>query len=301
MASSHDPLKLLISSMDTNEKRYYKLLSAAFKSNSKTLQLFDLLDAEEDLSDSELMTRLKVSSINSIRMLLRKQLLRAMRIYQEERNERSAMRGTIGEIEFLLSKQLTGEAEKEIRKAYKKAESANNHLALYELTLRNNEIRKQFRTSQELVDEFEGRISEMDNLCERLLNMGRLRLVDTEWNLYIQSFDRGDANRNQQFFRERIEPILNGIKPKDSAPLETIHAAILRSGFNTLLGDIQVSESAIGQANRLFDLDDQLLVNRFSMFFALNYNHSCGLFIRGMVNESLTWTLSTEEVLARHY
>jgi tetratricopeptide (TPR) repeat protein len=108
----------LIGSMSKSEKGYFKKFVKGFgaESESNYILLFDYLDKNPGADDDTVVTFFKKKKIEvHLRMLrpyLWQMLMRALRVYNEEKSVRFEIRNRLQDMEILLSKNLTREAIK---------------------------------------------------------------------------------------------------------------------------------------------------------------------------------------------
>jgi flagellar motor protein MotB len=282
-----DSLQQIIHALDPTEKRYFKVFAAAFKDNSSLIALFDRLDSEK-ASDDEKTPDTRSKNEMAARSNLRKLILKAMRNYNEDRNRKAELRTAITDIEFLLGKQLYGEAEKEIKKAVKKAEARFNYPAHIELLLKENEIKKQYRDQQELVEAFDTRAAQLTQLNAALLSAANLTLRSVEWGRYITSFNQANLPKQREFFLQHIEPILAEYGKDNANVLSTLHANQVLSHYYSMFDEDDKASALITESKALFRNHPELRsVSFFGVYFSMMYNHASALYQVKSEEESL--------------
>ncbi len=281
-----DSLQQIIHALDPTEKRYFKVFAAAFKDNSSLIALFDRLDSEK-ASDDEKTPDTRSKNEMAARSNLRKLILKAMRNYNEDRNRKAELRTAITDIEFLLGKQLYGEAEKEIKKAVKKAEARFNYPAHIELLLKENEIKKQYRDQQELVEAFDTRAAQLTQLNAALLSAANLTLRSVEWGRYITSFNQANLPKQREFFLQHIEPILAEYGKDNANVLSTLHANQVLSHYYSMFDEDDKASALITESKALFRNHPELRRDFFGVYFSMMYNHASALYQVKSEEESL--------------
>ncbi|MFN8285772.1 MAG: hypothetical protein U0V74_03410 [Chitinophagales bacterium] len=132
-----DPLHQIIQSLNKAEKRYFRLFSTSFKSDSDILKLYDVLEDLPEYDEEVVKKRSGIKNLTASKSQLRRLLLKAMRNYREEDNVADRVRCALSEIEFLTNKNLKVEARKEINKLQKIAVDYEINYALAELSVRS--------------------------------------------------------------------------------------------------------------------------------------------------------------------
>lgn len=116
-------LQRLIGAMSKSEKGYFKKFVKGFSSETESnyLLLFDFLDKTEKADDDKVTAYFKKKKIDvHLRMLrpyLWQMLMRALRVYNEEKSVRFEIRNRLQDMEILLAKNLNTEAIKLIDEA----------------------------------------------------------------------------------------------------------------------------------------------------------------------------------------
>lgn len=280
-----DTLQTLIESLNKSEKRYFRRFAASFKEHSKLLELFNTLEkgGQTELTHAQ-------KDQPAMRSLLRGLILKAMRLYHESSNPISLLRSSLGEIDFLISKQLYHEAEKEIRKARKLASDLHDHQTALDLLLKENEMRGVFKDETELCQEFKSRRQQAKNHVSQLADFAQLKLLNSEWNLYLHQFGRSGVGAGSNYFNQNISPHIKSHEHEQTPdPLNEVVSTITLCEFNTMFGDISVTEHMIDRVSQLYEKHPELGRYYYNKYFALLYNHSCGLFIKGEIESSLIW------------
>jgi hypothetical protein len=281
-----DPLQQIIRALDPTEKRYFKVFAAAFKDNSSLIALFDRLDNAKAVESDEAVDSRSKNEM-AARSNLRKLILKAMRNYNEDRNRKAELRTAITDIEFLLGKQLYGEAEKEIRKAIKKADARFNYPAHIELLLKENEIKKQYRDQQELVNTFDTRAGQLDQLISALSSVAQLTLINSEWGRYVTIFGQENLPQQQAFFLQHIAPALKVRAEGHADVLSTLTANLVRSHYHSMFDEDEKANSLITENKALFRDHPELRREFFGVYFSMMYNHASALYQVKSEEESL--------------
>jgi|GEM_PF-1888167 len=294
-----DSLQEIIHSLDPSEKRYFKVFAAAFKENSSLVLLFEQLDDKKP-SDKEEASETGNKNLVAARSNLRKLILKAMRNYNEDRNRKAELRTAITDIEFLLGKQLYGEAEKEVKKAIKKAEARFHYPAHAELILKENEIKKQYRTKQELLDAFELRKNQLNQCVSALSSSSNLTLLSSEWGRFVTIFSQQNLPQQQTFFLQSIKPELNGQLKGAVDVLSTLLGNQILSHYYAMFGEEKKANERIAESMELFRGHEELRRQFFGVYFSMMYNHASALYQVQSAEESLAiiTELETEFTMA---
>jgi hypothetical protein len=117
-----DPLHQIIQSLTPNEKRYFALFAATFRSESELVKLFEVMERQQEFNAAEIKKEASIKNLPEAKNSLRKLIFKAMRNYHEDRSVKEQLRQALGDVDFLLKKGLDLEAKKEINKAWKLAE-----------------------------------------------------------------------------------------------------------------------------------------------------------------------------------
>lgn len=281
-----DPLQQIIHSLDPTEKRYFKVFASAFKDNSSLIALFDRLDSEK-VSDDEKAPDTWSKNEMAARSNLRKLVLKAMRNYNEDRNRKADLRMALTDIEFLLSKQLYGEAEKEIKKAIKKAEARFNYPAHIELLLKENELKKQYRDQDELVEAFNVRSLHIGQLMQALSSSADLTLLSSKWGRYVTIFGQRDLPQQKTFFLEHIEPSMNKQRKGQMDVLSILVRSQLLSHYYSMFNEEEKANALIDNSLTLFRKNQDLRRDFFGIYFSMMYNHASALYLVNGEEKSL--------------
>jgi hypothetical protein len=127
----------LIKSLSQNEKRYFRVFSAAPGSDKNYLKVFDVLDKMKTYDSKVLNKKLAGKKINISyeKNYLYKQLLKTLRTFYTESNAAIELQDTLKSIEILYRKRLTAHCQKLVDKGVaicKKYELWHYHLELVE-------------------------------------------------------------------------------------------------------------------------------------------------------------------------
>ena len=123
----------LISSLTKSEKRYLKVNASVVKTNKMLLRMFDVIEKNKFLSESELIKQLKIPSKSNLAVMesrLQALILRHLRGFHSNSSQEIELHHLLIEIEILYTKRLFKNCAKQILKAKKIAISCDNHLAL---------------------------------------------------------------------------------------------------------------------------------------------------------------------------
>jgi hypothetical protein len=289
-----DALQQVIHALDPAEKRYFKVFAAAFKENSSLITLFDRLDSEKVSDNDEAQKGLSKNEM-AARSNLRKLVLKAMRNYNEDRNRKAELRTAITDIEFLLGKQLYGEAEKEIKKAIKKAEARYNYPAHIELLLKENEIKKQYRDQQELVEAFDTRAAQLGQLNAALSRVAQLTLRSVEWGRYVTTFNQSDLPKQRKFFLQNIGPELTEYGKDNASVLSRLLTNQVLSHYYSMFDEDDKAETLITESKAIFRNHPELRRDFFGVYFSMMYNHASALYQVKNEEESLAIIMELDE------
>lgn len=141
-----DSLHTLVHSLSQTEKRYFKLFASKQVQGKKAnyLLLFESLLEQDAYSEMGLKVKLQGSGIErhfqSAKSHLKRQILKAMRSYREDRDLDQQLRNILIDIDFLWEKGMGKEAEKLVRKTLQQAENNEYHSLVLELLDRWAEI-----------------------------------------------------------------------------------------------------------------------------------------------------------------
>lgn len=281
-----DSLQEIIHSLDPTEKRYFKVFAATFKENSSLVSLFDQLDSEKTTNEKQVPELGK--NLVAARSNLRRLILKAMRNYNEDRNRKAELRTALTDIEFLIGKQLYGEAEKEIKKALKKADARFNYPVHVELLLKENEIKKQYRNEQELIEAFLLRKNQLNQNISNLSSASNLTLLSSEWGRYVTNFGQQNLPLQQAFFIEHIESDAKKQLKENTSVLSTLLGNQLLSHYFSLFNNEAKANELIGDNMALFRSHEELRRDFFGIYFSMMYNHASALYQVNSEQESLT-------------
>ncbi|PKP45891.1 MAG: hypothetical protein CVT95_07945, partial [Bacteroidetes bacterium HGW-Bacteroidetes-12] len=123
----------LISSLTKSEKRYFKVNASIVKTNKMLLRMFDVIEKNKDLSESELLKQLKIPSKSNLAVMesrLQALILKHLRGFHSNSSQEIELHHLLVEIEILYTKRLFKNCAKQILKAKKIAISCDNHLIL---------------------------------------------------------------------------------------------------------------------------------------------------------------------------
>jgi hypothetical protein len=271
-----DALHQLIRTLDSGEKRYFKLFASAFRESTNLTKLFDLLDVDQPPTESDL-SHAGVKNLNVNRSNLRKLIFKAMRNYNTENSWRLELRNLISDAEFLESKQLYGEAEKELRKAMKVASEACDQSAMYELYLKMDDLPKTYRNKEALSTDTAETIHEFESLCTSVHDQGILRILEKRWARYNNSFDQNDIDSKTECFNLLFSSHLSSNIP-DSDPIANLFRLGILSSFETAYGNKELGESYFREGLDLFDRFPALRNYYFSQYFSFSYNYATALY-----------------------
>ncbi len=162
MKQISDHLYLLIKSMTSQEKRYFKLFASAFVKDTKYVQLFDMLNKLKEYDVKKIKSNIgskeSAKKMNAYKFFLERLIVRSLRLYHEETNIEFVVYNGLQEIEVLLHKGFLEKCLKQIKKYREVCKKGE----LFPLELRLIAKQRDVLSLMESVDGFE----ELDT-CEK--------------------------------------------------------------------------------------------------------------------------------------
>ena len=226
-----DSLFLLVKSLNSSEKRYFKGFTKGLHPKEKLdyHQLFDVLSSyaekKERYNEKEILLKLgggwNPKKLTAAKNYLYHSILRAIRYYHSEKRPRLQLKEWMIDIDLLYEKGLKAEALRYIRKAKKLAGRFDYNLEYLELLLLERRIQRQYRrkntikTLQKLQEDSRIKLDHLQNqfhvlgLYESVFmyirNQGlSLHSLDQLKEQLGQLLEQGTGNLEDFSFEERI-------------------------------------------------------------------------------------------------
>lgn len=132
-----EALFVLIKSMSSSEKRYFRLFCTRESSGANYLSLFDAMDAQQEYDERQLKNTLKgktfVRQLHVTKNYLHKLILKSLRNFHADLTRDAALKNRLQNVEILYHKELYEHAESELRKAREQAEKYELQTGLVEV------------------------------------------------------------------------------------------------------------------------------------------------------------------------
>ncbi len=248
-----DPLHQIIQSLDKAEKRYFRLFSTLFKSDSDILKLYELLEELNEYDEEVVKKRSGIKNLTAAKSQLRRLVLKAMRNYREEDNIADRVRCSLSEIEFLTNKNLKAEARKEINKLTKMAVDYEVNYAVAELTVRSIMNAEVEREKEKFFAYFDQKQQELEAGAKGMVEFYEATIFHTMVVRYANLFDY----ENPSLRRATVE----GFKRKAEQKLVEVKSVRAKAFYLGVLADyyynIADDENALRSHQAIVDLFDE--------------------------------------------
>lgn len=270
------PLYQLIRSMTSSEKRYFKLATSVFKTNTNLLTLFEILDAQKVYDEKAVQKKLNSKGVTGSWPLLQNRLqqliMKTLRQFHANTNVENQLHNMLVEIEVLYKKRLYDICRKSIRKARKLAQKHENQLVLLKLlkwdTVLQKEKGKHLRSD----------LLELEEMYEEERHMLKQyeRSIDYKFHVFnflLMSRNRmmPEVNAEMNKYDEILKTDLFA-KPDEDLTIDEqsyLNSTLGMYYFNK--GDMQKSRHHFGELARLLEESDRGLENLMNEYFmALN-------------------------------
>lgn len=219
-----DSLYRLVKSLSKSEKRYFSLFRSqdVVKGKKNYSALYEALEKEKDYDEQTFREKYKdegfCKNFSYEKNYLRKQILRAMRSYHEERDIGGRINDLLRDAHLLENKGIYDLCFKQLRKARKLATKYERFTQLLEILDWERRLLKQdILVSQE--EKLRGLIAEKEEILEILRN--RYQVLDLHDRLFL--LNRRSAEYSQEEIVELMSPLAKDLS--DINP-ESVHAAI---------------------------------------------------------------------------
>ena len=132
-------LFLLIKAMTKAEKRHFKMYSSinAIDGDKDYIRLFDAMEAQEAYDEKALLEKFKnepyFSQLNGVKFYLYRQIMKSLKIIQDDSSDNVKLQNYLAEIEILFGKKLFKNCATTIKKARIYAQKHENFLKLLEI------------------------------------------------------------------------------------------------------------------------------------------------------------------------
>lgn len=247
-----DPLHQIIQSLDKAEKRYFRLFSTLFKSDSDILKLYDVLEELPEYDEEVVKKRTGIKNLTASKSQLRRLLLKAMRNYREDDNVADRVRSALSEIEFLTNKNLKAEARKEINKLHKLAVDCELNYAVAELTVRSIMNAEAERDKEKFFAYFDQKFQELEQGAQGMIEYYEATMFHTMVIRYANLFDYENPPLRRatiEGFRKKAEQKLAKVK---SVRAKTFYLGVLADYYYNIADE----ENAIKSHQAIVDLFD---------------------------------------------
>ena len=281
-----DTLYELVRACNASEKRYIKIYSSAFKYQSGLLKLFESLARAIPPTEETQKKALGRANLNMARSDLRKLILKAMRSFHDSDSRRADQRNSLADIEFLQSKLLFDEAEKEIRKTYRRLGTLAEPLHELELLLKENELVASPKDPDDFESEFEQRTIKVRAITARLVHISELLIINRKWGQHIGLFNQGDYEMQGKHFDSLSHSIVRILQESDDPMVKVMALSILSHGYG-IQKRTSDSDHAATEAIELYDRFPYLKELRFVTYFSLMFNLASSHYLRDEDEHSL--------------
>lgn len=205
---STDTLFLLVKSLETAEKRNFKLYA---KRNSaggalKTVQLFDALDKMPEYDESQLLLKnkdIKKQQLSNIKAQLYKQLLASLRLIKDEENIDIQLHEQMDHARILYNKGLYLQSLKVLDKMKEMARAHNQFTYLQQVLFFEKKI-EALHVTRSMQDRADKLTAESEEVIERLSQISRLSNLSLQlYSWYIKNGharSKNDEDAVKKFF-----------------------------------------------------------------------------------------------------
>ena len=190
----------LIKSLSKSEKRYFKVNSAIIKTNKNLIQLFNVLEKNELVSDMELIKQLGLKNKNNLSVIenrLHNLILTHLKNFHGNNSQSIELNNIIIQIEILYNKRLYKNCQKLILKGKKIAKHTDNHLALLSILKWESFIEKEegkyLHQSQEKLNDI---LTYENKVIEDYKNLTQAKFHT--FNILLLSKNRAIAQLNKE-------------------------------------------------------------------------------------------------------
>ncbi len=228
-----DPLHQIIQTLNKAEKRYFRLFSTSFKSDSDILMLYDVLEDMKEYDEEAVKSKTGIKNLAAAKWQLRKLLLKAMRNYREDDNPADRIRCALSEIEFLTNKGLKGEARKEINKLMKTVRDAELYYGVAELAVRlalNTDLEKD---KEKFFSFFEQAHADVDSASRGMKEMYDALLFQSMAVRYSNQYDYEKPHLRQSTIDGFQAQAIEKAEKVSSVRARLLYYGVLCDSFNT--------------------------------------------------------------------
>jgi hypothetical protein len=270
--SKSDQLFLLIKSLSQSEKRYFKLHSKG-KTEAKYLRLFEMIDAQEEFNESQIIadeSLFKPSQFSNLKAHLFTKILRCLRDFSLPGNVNIQIRELIDESQILFNKSLYEHSFKRLKRAAELAEASDN----LELQLEILKLKKQVLSHSK-----QGALNHLDQIIQEVKKVNeRINTINQLSNLHgrLQSFYRRPGfSRNQAEYvkiKEIFDSNVPEVKEADLSVLEKINYYQLLIAYYFFVQDFQNGYKYSLKWVELFRMKKSLIKPKLELYITgLNY------------------------------
>lgn len=279
---SSDPLFQLVKSLSKSEKRHFKLFvkRSSSKEDMKFLQLFDVLDHQQDLQESlvlEKIPTLKKEQLSNMKAHLYKQILSSLRLFHLTQNEDIALREQIDHAKILYNRGLYKQALKLLDKTKLSAlEAKQSTIALEALEF------EKLIESQYITRSLSGRADELSEqslvLCESV-TMGN-RLSNLALNLYGLYLKVGSVRNEKDhiYVQQYMASHMPVIVEEELGFFEKLYYYQAQVWYHYIVQDFLMCYRYAQKWVNLFKDDSEMRMNRTSMYVKGIHNLLTALF-----------------------
>lgn len=269
MGRSSDSLFLLIKSLESQEKRYFKIFSSRHTIGEKNnyLKLFDAIDKQEEYDEVELKKKLSkekfIKQLFVIKSYLFDMILKSLDAYHAENSIEIQLRQMIHYIEILYNKALYDECGKMIEKAEKRAMKYELHAVLLDVIqwkFKLGKVSSNSGTFEKDLDELENRKQE---IIRKISNYHQYHWLNAK--LFTKTNRKGWFPRSPEEIRDEYDPIIGHPIFENENNALSFHARMLYhntiSVYYHLKGDTEKSYSHSKGAENIFSTQPALKEN----------------------------------------
>lgn len=253
-----DSLFQLIKSLNKNEKRYFKLFVSRDNGgkDKKILQLFDLINEQEDFNEAEILRKgkdIKEQQLSNLKSELYKQILQSIRLFHTSKIVDLEIRQLIDFAQILFDRCMYKDGLKLLLKAKKMAKSHDN----LELMLETIKLEKSVM-SHTIDSENQKRVSkiiqEVSHINNKINLINQLSNLSDRLNALYKKVgfirDERDFTTLEKYFHRSLP----SFSETELSVLEKIYVHNLYTGYYFFIQDF---EQGCQRAQLLVDLFDE--------------------------------------------
>lgn len=267
MKKPSDSLFLLIKSLNSNEKRYFKIYAARHTIGDKNnyLKLFDAIDKQEDYDEKKIKEKLKkekfASQLFVVKSYLYDAILKSLDSYNAEHSASNQLNQIIHYIEILYDKALYEECEKMIEKAEKLALKHEYHPGLLEIINWKFKLVRTTINVKTYENELDKLHEQKKDIINKISNYYQYKWLNAK--LISRIMKKGWFPRSQEEIQNEYEPIIQDPVFEKEENALSLHAKMLfhntLSAYFHLKGDNEMSYSHSKKAENIF-MENSLLI-----------------------------------------